>query len=397
MEPIIYKSKFTQKDEVVYPWKQYKNEKLIPFALRDLQKVEWKPVKHNINPRPYQIPILHRSIETLRKQHCLFLALHCGFGKTKMATMLLCEMGLFPALILTPGNAIATQFINTIKEDTKLSVSSIGNELTFSDINVATLQLLVIRNYTKEELSRYKVVIVDEAITACTQKRNDVLVTLSPQCMIGMCADVDRDDGFDKLLDMHYGHRNNWIIADNPHEFTLYKITTRYQPDVRFNYRTQKIDWGTVLKSLALHEKRNKDIIDIVHMCKGDKVMVLTKSVEQCDILYDMLSKDGVNVQKFYKDDECYYNCDVLLTTYSKSTRGLDDANVCPNTDGRPFRVAVLCSDTRKIKQLAGRVQRSKNPIIFYFVDDMSSLRKHWDELSLEITNLKGNIINLYI
>lgn len=89
----------------------------------------------------------------------------------------------------------------------------------------------------------------------------------------------------------------------------------------------------------------------------------------------------GENAALLIENTTTIPQCRILIGIYGKMGIGVDVKNLCPDWEGDVFDVAILALDLCKPEQFVGRVLgRHPNPTVYHFVDDYSTLRKHFDK-----------------
>lgn len=326
--------------------------------------------------RDYQIKDYKETIKQLKINKCVFLCLHCGYGKTIMGIKIACKLRL-KTLILVDQTLIKTGWIKTVLDLTNVDIMELGNKISNSQFVIT--HIINLRKYTSEELSCFQVVIVDEALYFMTEKRIKLLMKLTPKYLIGMCAEIKRDDMMHKAL-YYFFTDKNMIVSKDIKSVKLYVLQTTYKPTLLYRRygKETRLDWNTVLNSIAENEDRTKKICNIVSLFRNEKCIIVSKRKEQCKQIYKNLKSRNIDVKVLLEKDKNFKNCNILVSTYSKLFKGFDAEKCCIGYDNKPFRLIFIISDVVKPEQLVGRVMRSSNPIVFYFLDDHAKFRKHY-------------------
>jgi hypothetical protein len=349
--------------------------------------IKLHPVRVGFNINPYrfreeefckQEPVYKEAMTSLQNEGSVFLQLHCGWGKTFMAIVLAAELGL-RTMVLVHRRFLARQFL---EEGTNI----IPDQMYFiddKDMNFDQTKNFYICTEDRalklpEDFRKtFGLIIVDEAKYWCTPKRVSAMLQFYPTHTMGLCAERERKDGYHVFLDHFFGH-NIFRMSCKP--FRVWKYFTKFQPDIKKpeGYSKAKIDWSHAMRSLAENEERNIFIRDLLRVFSKSKIMVFCTLTDHVDTLYDLLAACGESVGKFYKTQDSFVNCRVLITTYSKAEMGFDDKNLCEDFDGERFDMVLLASFFKEeIEQTAGRVFRSMAPTVLDVVDDYPSLLKH--------------------
>ena len=123
-----------------------------------------------------------------------------------------------------------------------------------------------------------------------------------------------RSDGLDEVLYTYFSKNKIIKKLNKPH--TVFKITTKFEPDVKLNY-DGSTDWSSVIESMCKNEERNNLIVNIVRLFKDRNFLILSKRIDQIDYLTQQLREHGESVTSF-KGSKQKYNCEsrILINNY---------------------------------------------------------------------------------
>jgi hypothetical protein len=153
-----------------------------------------------------------------------------------------------------------------------------------------------------------------------------------------------------------------------------------------------------VLESLAENEERNEDIIYLCRSLPESKIIIGTKRKDQAKYLHQRLVELGEKCALLIGNSKEIPQCRILVGIYSKMGKGVDVKNLCPDWEGDVFDVAIYGLDLTKPEQFLGRIFRHPTPVAYDFVDDYSTLRKHFDENRLPwCLSRNGKVVNMII
>jgi hypothetical protein len=380
----------------------YKDDKL-PFCERvkfNLRKGKSKCIiDHKIELIEDEIrdqkTVIKEAIELIKEQKCVQLALRTGFGKSIVGLYLASKLNK-KTLFIVESIMVKQGFISTFKKVLNGSFQIIESDTKEIKENVCIAMIQTLKNVDLSIFSDFGTIIVDENITFCTQKRINILLDLDPLYMIGMCADTIREDGLHKALYHFFGPRNKFIIRKSNIDFTVTCLRTPFVAEIKKTWQG-KIDFNTIINSLAFNEKRNNLIIDIIKLHYYYKMIVFCKRKEQCQILYDKCKSLNLDAQILIGSTRNINNCQVLITTLSKCNRGFDDQNTYINHDGQRIQLAIYASSVKNPEQSIGRAFRSQNPYGIYLLDDNSILRNHWKSCATWFISRKAKILQEYL
>jgi hypothetical protein len=329
-----------------------------------------------------QIPIYQRLTESIVKDRYTFLSIYCGFGKSVIATKLACELGLITGFA-TDSTLIFPQWVNYLKKNTNAVVAAIDSPVeVLPPAHFYVFMITACGKMHPKILEPIKLLIVDEATYFMTPKRVPALMHFTPSYTLGLCAEVKRDDRMECFLPYFFGTTLIREISQKP--FLVYRVDTPFKPTFQMMRYTGRPDWNLVLKSLADNEERNNIFIKLCLKLKTSKIIIGTKRKKQAQYIHDKLKEAGESVALLMENAKNFPPCRILIGIYGKMGKGVDPKNLCLAWEGDVFDVAIFGLDLVNPEQFVGRVFRHKNPIIYDFVDDLSTLRKHFESEAKE-------------
>lgn len=354
----------------------------IPFLHEGFQNQNWKrdEIEFHGTLRDYQKMDHDKAINLLKTKKSVFLSLYCGYGKTIMGLSLASKLN-YKTLILVDQTLIKMSWINTIAETSNSEVREMSSIIPESPIVIANI--LSLRKFSYEELECFGTVIVDEALYFTTPLRLSLIMKTSPKYLIGMCADIKREDGLHEALYHLYTTPKDMIKSKSSSSIKLYIMLTKFKPIEKYIRiaREQRIDWNTMLDSISSNKERTLQICQMLKLFASKKCLVISKRKEQCKEIYDYLESKCLSVDILVGKSKSYNNCNILVSSYSKMFKGFDGKRCCNNFDGKPFQYLFILSDIKNPEQLVGRVLRSDNPNVVYFLDDHSMFKNHFQSV----------------
>lgn len=325
--------------------------------------------------RDYQHEIYSELTQMLSETHFAYLSLYCGAGKTMIGVKLWAELGIKGAFICD-GTLIFDQFVNVIKTFTNARVECITTPVdVLPEADVYVMMITCCGNMSPKTLKPIQFLCVDEAAYFCTSIRMRAILNFSPSYVMGMCAEITRNDKMHVFLPYLFG--NNIIRRISKKPFQVWLINTPYKPNIRYMKWGGKLDWGEVLNSLAINKKKNDLIVAICRMRPSMKIVVGCKRKSQAQTIHEALIGWGENSALMIGNTKSFPACRILVGTYSKIGKGFDDKNLCKDWDQIRFGIVVLAADLGKPEQFIGRGFRHDKPEVYDLVDDYTTLRKH--------------------
>ena len=364
----------------IYPF-SIRNETIyLPFAYaKNVLKIS-RPKRQDFpniklsfkgNLRPEQKKVRKEALENLSKRGSVIISGYPGFGKTITAINISLVIG-FKTLIIINKIVLIKQWKESIL---KFCPNAIIQKITTKTKKDKNAHFFIINAQNVEKMipnffSDIGSVVVDEAHMIMAETLSKSLQHVKPRYLLGLTATPYRPDGLDILLELYFGKHK--IIRELVRKHTVYKINTGFKPPIERNIQG-RLNWGAILDAQANNESRNDLIIKIIQKFSKRKFLVLIKRISQGEYLLEKLKELGESVtdlmgsnQQFEKDAR------ILIGTCQKVGVGFDH----PKLD-----TLLLAADIQEyFVQYLGRVFRRKDvePIIFDFVDDNSTLKKHF-------------------
>jgi len=378
-------------DDIAVPI-QYARKKFKLQGLNPPKTVEYDTIP--VNYREGQKEVFDQAIYIMNTHGSVFLQLHCGWGKTFLAINLVGAMKV-RTLVLVHRKFLGKQFVkeseNVIPGQIQIIEDSIVGGNTPGKCFVCTDRRAL--KLPEDFIRSIDMIVVDEAKYWCTPERLKALLRFRPKYTVGLCAERERKDGFDVLLDMFFGPV---IFRKSVKPFIVWKYMTQFEPKVEAQKYARGPNWNVAMQSLAEMEARNIMIRDLCRLRAKDRILVLVTYVDHLQKLEKMLKDVGVDVGTFYGSKDNYKNCRVLLGTFSKVSIGFDEANLCEYFNGEKLNLLILGTFYNKeIEQSAGRIMRSDAPEIIDIVDKFPSLKKHSDTRDKFYRSRNGKIAPL--
>ena len=369
-----------------------KNITAIPFcyAIENFgmkpKSYKFKPIRNKIKigheGRDYQKKLYSQIKSDLLKYHYSYAALHCGAGKTVIASKLLCELN-GKGAILCHLVTLFDQWYNFLTENTDarvVKVQSHTEELPDADIYI--FMQSCVRKFSPGKLSKIKFLVIDEALYYMTDLMIKSILKFQPTYLLSLCAQIKRKNGCHKALPIIFGQKIIRKISDK--YFKVFRINTPFKPKVEKHRFTNKLNWTKVITSLSENYKRICVITALILNRPKSRFIVGFKYKRGANLLFQMLVKQKQSVSKYIGKAKTYKPCRILIATYKKCGIGFDEENLKVLAENqKKFDCAIMADDILDPEQFVGRAFRTKKcPKIFDIVDDFSTLRKHFDERS---------------
>lgn len=335
-------------------------------------------IQLGLDGRDYQIPTYNTMVQNLLETRGAFLSVYCGFGKTILAVKFIAELGI-KAAVVTDAKLIAPQWVKVLSTQTDLKVAFIKKPVEIlPEADVYVFMITAVSKMHPRVLEPIKLLVVDEATYFMTNKRLPALLNFTPCYILGLCAQIKRDDKMEIFLPYLFGTKVIRKISDKP--FQVYRVETKFKPRIQIQRWKGTPDWNIVLESLAENKERNDAIIKLCLSIPDSRIIVGTKRKDQAKYIYDELVKIGESTALLIENIKTFPQCRILVGIYAKMGKGVDVKNLCDSWEGDVFDVAILALDLCDPEQFVGRVFRHNNPVVYDIVDDYSTLNRHFEK-----------------
>ena len=379
-----------ERDPILFYWlDKPNNEIILPYTFANIlfqthinSTLKFPAGKFNFTGklRDNQIPVAEQALSQLFEKGTTTLALPTGFGKSILSTYLSSQLiadsgGL--VLILTNRLPIQEGWFKTVARETDAGIWTVGEKIP-SQCNVILSMDGRFQKIPEEIRKMVSILVIDEAHLFSTSSQVPVLLGTCPKYIIACSATLERTDDMHRMIQNMVGTHK--VEVKNDKKFKVIKVNTGIKTELVKN-KMGTVDFSALTRDLSFNPKRNALIIDFIEENKQSKFMVLSWSVNHCQLLYDLLKKRGESVDILSGTKSKYVDSRILIGTISKISTGFDSANVAINFNGIAIDTLILAGSTKSHNlhiQSIGRVFRSDNPTIFELVDDNRISKSHW-------------------
>ncbi len=345
--------------------------------------------------REYQVSAALESKQQLFKFGTTTLNLHTGFGKTIIGAWLYYFTKTYCCVLVT-NQLLLSSWYNTFKMCFPKYIDNIWivGEDKCDDPKIIICMDTRVNQISPTLQASIGCLIIDEAHLFCTASRVKALLIFQPKFIIVESATLSRNDGMEQMIHTIAGTHSVNRISNKP--YTVIKYNTGIEVElVKNRFGT---NFNELCKSLIEHEGRNKMIVEIVKNNPHRKFMIVTRRKDHVEKLRDLFEAETITCDTLYGTKSSYTDTRVLLGNLQKMGTGFDESNSAENYGGRPSDTMILAlsiagdSDDDQIltfEQVRGRITRSNNPCLIYFVDKIAMIKRHFtDKLKwIEYTN----------
>lgn len=339
-----------------------------------------------------QVPIAQELYQQLATYGTTTAGLPPGWGKT-MVGIWLWHMTATVLCIYVTREILVTSWMTTIK---KAVPGMVDRTWIVGEKNIPKEIAIIIcmneRYHHVPEHIRASVgcLIVDEAHLFFTPGNVEPLLYFTPKFVILETATLYRDDGMERMGYAMAGEHG--VLRKPDKQYTLLALSTLMcVPEEKNSFGN---DFGAMTEKLCKLPERNRIILDIVYTNPHRKFMILTRRADHVGYLADCFTQMGIRCATLFGTQKSYFDSPVLIGTMSKIGTGFDEANFCPDYNGRGSDTLILCSSIKKyqsFEQQKGRI-RASNGIVICLVDNNAASKRHLKDMIPWITKTSGTV-----
>lgn len=324
------------------------------------------------------------------------LSLSCGKGKTVVALHAWATSCL-PALVIVPTKDLAWQWKTRILEHTSVDEGDVGwlagKPETWDwekPISVATVHAIArATGDIPEEIRRHWGVVIFDEVHRLGAPYFNRAASAGYGMRWGLSATPMRRDGLDVLYQSHIGgvlYRN--LTQENiPRVYFIQTGVSEGEiPPGALTDRTGELNIPKLYTWLAEHDGRNRLVRRLVKRVadKGRVNLVLTERVDHVKMLHQAFPGSGVIHGKVKGEDResALKDHQTVFAITQLARDGLDRSDLNTVTISLPF------TDRGRFEQIIGRAQRSKDPAVIIFEDDIDVCRKMCRRLRTHLRDL---------
>ena len=316
--------------------------------------------------------LVKKAIQKLKKDHTVLISAFTGYGKTSIATYLICWSKL-KAVVICPNDTLKEQWKTEILKFTsnKAKVQIVKSNKLDPKADVYIVGPVKASKFTRDDYEDIGIVVVDEAHMLTRKTFTDTLFRFGPMYLVGLSATPDRKDGLDGLFSYYFGDSSNFLVRSEKKPFTVYKYETSYKPEISYTFVRGKttLDWSKVITSLAENQERTQEIAHLAMNFPTNKIIIICDRNVLAESLFHELERLGDSPELLIGSKKKWDKTKrILVTGMKKGGVGLDDESL---------DLLILAADMKDVRQCEGRI-RVRNNIVIDVVDDFISLERHW-------------------
>lgn len=253
-------------------------------------------------------------------------------------------------------------------------------EIEDKDVVVAMLHSLVMRDYDRDLMHSFGLIIFDEAHHLAARTFSKIFNKIPSRYVLGLTATPKRKDGLTRLL--------HWTMGPTVFERSrvfeeVWVDQVTYSPPIPFKevlLRNKKPNRSRMISNIAKSQDRTRAILPVLLRAydQGRYILILSDRREHLEDIYGLLvaslARDGqmgyyVGGMK-QADREVSETKRIILSTFSMAREGLD----IPRLD-----TLFMVTPQGDIEQSVGRILRThpdkQTPLVIEMVDPFSVFR----------------------
>jgi superfamily II DNA or RNA helicase len=235
-----------------------------------------------------------------------------------------------------------------------------GIDTVNKDIVVASIESISQCSYSKDLLSEFGLIIIDEMHHLAALTLSQVLPKLPARYILGISATPDRNDGLEHLLYWLAGptcfvYKRLPSITGKYNTVTVKQIL--YEKGLRKEilYNNGKIGFSAMITCLSTDEERNKFLLTLIQDAidrDRKKILIVTSIVNHAKFLSESLRCIAIfgGCSQILLAQAKSVSTKLVVATYQFLEEGYDD----PNID-----TLVMSLPRSKVQQVVGRCERT--------------------------------------
>lgn len=390
----------TQRNEILLP--MYKAGEIFGTKIINKRKIYKQVMPFTLKAElyDYQKKVVEKALEHYNDHGGAFFNVFCAFGKTVIAahmSSLFSQTHGLRTLVIYHLIFIGKSWIGTFSNLTNANVYVVGETPgPIMDHHQVILSMEGrVLNIPKEVLATIGHFIIDEAHTACTKNKVEMLLSVEPLFITLLSATAERDDGYHRMLDMLVGPKKITKISNKP--FFVFKIPTSYEVEPKTTKRG--VDWNDLIDQFDELPDRNNLILQLVLNNLHQKILIAFKHVSSAQRFHSWLgsylTQHGLKSSLLVGTTKSYEDANVIVASISKIGIGFDEREACSNWNGRRINMLILPNSILKNEQVYGRVMRSDLALVVEFYDKNRNIRNQFNKKKKWIESRNGKILEL--
>lgn len=343
------------------------------------------------------------ALTRLKEEGSVFIATHTGFGKMALGIYLSVTLKL-KTLIVCHLDVVRNQWPDEYNKFSKnVKIQFIKGKIIDAEADVYIVGIKKLANMISSGLDVYKdflstigTIIVDEAHISTVTLFTECLLHISPRYLVGLSATPDRNDGLHSLFNLYFGDTKEFITRHEVKDFTVYKLQTKYEPNVRYiNIMGEtRLDWNEAVRSVEENPALWKEVAELAVKHYTSKIIILCNRNALANGVYNLLVEWEADVELLIGSKRKYNTkARILVAGIKKGGVGLNDPELT---------MAIIASDVTDVRQIEGRV-RTTNNIIYHLVHNYKTFENHWVDCekwyqkrgaNIEVVGVKHEFLN---
>lgn len=315
-----------------------------------------------------QQQVWREAVNSLKKTNRVFMNLSTGFGKSALAVHVASIVKRGKIMVTVFNSTVQKQWKRTFKDFSNAKVQHVvGKKPLDPTAHVYIVGLKKASAADRSFFSSISTLIIDEVDQLPAKTLIQTMKLIAPVYLIGLTATINRDDNMHQALYSYFGDRSTFIKRFITKDFDVIKYQTQFKPTVEYK-DDGGIDDCVLTASIAYNEKRQSMIAELCRTYFEEKILVLSKRIEEIEAIYNLLKEtESVDYKTTHKVN-WDTNCRILIGGFQSCGRGVDIPNLS---------VLILASSVNHVEQNEGRI-RANNNLIIDIVDNHPIYDRRW-------------------
>lgn len=330
--------------------------------------------------RKYQETAAAEAIDLLMKHYTVTLVMRMGMGKTVLSLFIAMKSH-YRTVVLTPTVSLSKQWGGEIRSKTTAIAWIVGEESEPYYWDIAVCYYGETRCKSISHRDRVGTLILDECHMFGNNTGAQAILSFSPMYTIACSATPTRSrDTMDRVITAVVG--DNVVTVKNVVKLYVVKFNTEIA-GVR-EPGPKGVDWTKLKQSLLYNDERNNLLAHAakIFLAYGIKTLIICFETDHIRILINKIREFYPHADYMCGSKKSYSDSMITIGIDKMCGTGFDEASACENWYGTRIQCVMFTLSVRTIellKQFTGRAFRHDFPILFYPVDNDSTVRSHYN------------------
>ena len=355
------------------------------------------------NLRDYQINIVDKYINHIKKSGGGLLDVDPGKGKTVMALNIISKLNK-KTLVVVHKSFLLNQWIERIEQflpDAKVGkIQGQIIDIENKDIVIGMLQSLSMKEYPEKLFDSFGLTIYDEVHHLSAEVFSKCMMKIITNYTLGLSGTMQRKDGLSKVFKMFLGPVVHKEKSNKDEHNVLVKGIKYFVNDDEFNeveydFRGNP-KFSTMISKLCNYNRRSEFIIHVLEnelkINPNQQIMILAHNKTLIKYLYEAVQHRKIGSVGYYiggmkeADLKVSETKTIIIATYAMASEGLDI---------KTLTTLIMASPKTDVCQSVGRILRTKHqqPLVIDLIDSQDLFERQWNKRKMYYIKQKYKII----